>query len=52
MINMMFVKSAHNKKTSQSCCVGARHHRYLGQTDKVNHAVPRLLIMGNRQDMI
>ncbi len=38
---------AHNKKTSQSRCVGTRHQRYLRQTDNVNLAVSRLPIMGN-----
>ena len=42
---------AHNQKTSLCRCVGT-HHRYLGQTDNFDRAVSRLLIMGNRPDMI
>ncbi len=28
------------------------HQKYLGQTDNVNRTVSRLLIMGNRQEII
>ncbi len=42
----------HNKKTSQSRCVGTRHHRCLAQTDNVDRAVSRLMIMGNLKDII
>ncbi|GET38892.1 hypothetical protein [Microseira wollei] len=40
------------KKIPPRRCVGTRHHRYLGQTDNVNNAVSRLMIMGNLKDMI
>ena len=39
-------------KNITSSCVGTRHQRFLGQTDNVNRAVFRLLITGNRPDMI